>query len=197
VALGVILTTQRDSAARYGSALVSDFSVMVIATATIEPTHLVEISSELSGALKSVHADCNDVVNVGTVLAELDTIMLEAQLAVPQAGLAFAVARVAVVRATLDEAQDKYDTALNLEERGITAHQTFVSQRAAFMRAQAKEPSAIADRTLAQANLHLQQAELENACICSPIRGVVLERAVDAGWSCPVLVLVSSEQCLL
>ena len=196
-----VASSQRNATVHYvtAAAQISDFSVTMTATGTIEPTHLVEISSELSGTLKSVHVDYNDVVDVGTVLAELDTIKLEAQLAVRQAGLASAVARVAMARATLDEAQTKYDTALNLEERGITAHQTFVSQRAAFMRAQAEEQSAIADRALAQANLDLQQAELEKACICSPIRGVVLDRAVDAGQivasalSAPLLFTVAED----
>ena len=175
------------------------FDVIVTATGTVEPTNLVEISSELSGTLKSVHVDFNDEVEKGTVLASLDTTKLEAELAVRKAALDSAIARVAMAQATLDDATERYNTASSLEERGVTAHQAFVSQRSAFVRAQAELQSAKADQALAEANLDLQNAELEKACICSPIRGIVLDRAVDAGQivaaalSAPVLFTVAED----
>lgn len=180
-------------------ASIGDFSVTVTATGTVEPTNLVEISSELSGTVKTVHVDYNDTVGVGTVLAELDTSKLEAQLAVRKASLDAAVARVAMAQATLDEAKEKYEAGLNLEERGVTAYQTFVSQRAAYIRAQSELQSALADQSLAEANLELQQAEMDKACICSPIQGVVLDRSVDAGQivasslSAPVLFTLAED----
>jgi HlyD family secretion protein len=175
------------------------FAVIVTATGTVEPTNLVEISSELSGTLASVNVDYNDTVEVGTVLASLDTTRLEAELSVRKASLDAAIARVAIAQATLDEARERYQTALSLEERGVTTRQAFVSDRAAFIRAQAELQSAEADRALAEANLDLQQAELDKSCICSPIRGVVLDRAVDAGQivaaslSAPVLFTVAED----
>ena len=175
------------------------FDVIVTATGTVEPTNLVEISSELSGTLKSVHVDFNDEVEKGTVLASLDTTKLEAELAVRKAALDSAIARVAMAQATLDDATERYNTASSLAERGVTAHQAFVSQRSAFIRAQAELQSAKADQALAEANLDLQNAELEKACICSPIRGIVLDRAVDAGQivaaalSAPVLFTVAED----
>lgn len=180
-------------------AAIASFSVTVTATGTVEPTNLVEISSELSGTLANVFVDYNDPVDVGTVLAELDTVKLEAQLAVRKAALDSAIARVAMAQATLDETRERYETGLRLEQRGITSHQEFVSQRAAYIRAQAELQSAQADRALAEANLDLQQAELDKACICSPIKGIVLDRAVDAGQivasslSAPVLFTVAED----
>jgi len=180
-------------------ASLSDIRVTVTATGTVEPTNLVEISSELSGTLASVNVDFNDQVEVGTVLASLDTTKLQAQLQVSKAALDSAIARVAMARATLEEAKERYETGQNLEERGVTSHQTFISQRAAFIRAQSELQSALADRALAEANLDLQQAELEKACICSPIRGIVLDRAVDPGQivaaslSAPVLFTVAED----
>jgi HlyD family secretion protein len=177
----------------------SDLRVTVSATGTVEPTNLVEISSELSGILQDVNVDFNDPVKEGDVLAALDTTKLEASVAVAKASLDSAIARVAMSQASLDEAKTHYDTALRLEERGVTAHQTFVSQNAAYIRAQAELQSAVADRALAEANLDLSQAELDKACICSPIAGVVLDRAVDAGQivaaalSAPVLFTVAED----
>ena len=84
-----------------------------------------------------------------------------------------------MAQATLDDAREQYLTAKALDIRGVTAHQTLVTRKAAFDRAQAELLSAQADRSLAEAQLDLTQAVLEKACICSPIKGVVLDRAVD------------------
>lgn len=196
-----VAASDPDKGIRYttASAMRGGFDVIVTATGTIEPTNLVEISSELSGTLASVNVDFNDEVDVGTVLAKLDTTKLEAQLAVRKASLDSAIARVAMARATLDEAKDRYESSANLEERGVAAHQQLVAHKAAFIRAQAELQSAEADRALAEANLDLQQAELDKACICSPIRGVVLDRAVDPGQivaaslSAPILFTVAED----
>lgn len=178
---------------------IGDLRVSVTATGTVEPTNLVEISSELSGTLRSVNVDFNDSVTAGTVLAELDTTKLEALLAVSKASLDSAIARVAIAQATWAETRERFETSRRLEERGVAAHQTIVADRAAYVRAQSALQSAIADRALAEADLDLHHAELEKACICSPIDGVVLDRAVDAGQivaaslSAPILFTVAED----
>lgn len=180
-------------------AVIGDLRETVTATGTVEPTNMVEISSELSGTLDKINVDFNDTVKKGSVLAELDTTKLEARLAVSKASLDSAIARVAMAEATLEDAKAKFDSARKLEERGVAAHQTFVTQRTAYMRAQAELQSAQADRALAEADLELNQAELEKACICSPIDGVVLDRAVDPGQivaatlSAPLLFVIAED----
>ena len=176
-----------------------DIVVTVTATGTVEPTNLVEISSELSGTLATVEVDFNDTVEVGAVLARLDTTKLEAQFEIAKASLDAAIARVAIAQASLEDAREKYETARSLELRGITPHQAYTTQEAAFKRMQAELQSALADRSLAEANLDLYRAELDKACICSPIKGVVLDRSVDPGQivaaslSAPVLFTVAED----
>jgi len=73
------------------------------------------------------------------------------------------------------------------------------AQRATYIRAQSELQGALADRALAEADLDLYQTELDKACICSPIDGVVLDRAVNAGQivaaalSAPVLFTVAED----
>lgn len=165
----------KESVARGG------FDVIVTATGTVEPTNLVEISSEVSGTIAEVPVDYNDGVDEGTVLALLDTTKLEAELAVARAALDSAIARVAGARATLQEARERFETTRDLDARGIVTHQEFIIREAAFKRAQANLQTAEADQNLAEATLDLRRTDLERACICSPIRGVVLDRAVDPG----------------
>ena len=184
----------RTEAARRG-----DITVTVTATGTVEPTNVVDISSELSGRLKAVNVDYNDRVTRGQVLAELDTEKLEAQVRVQEAGLQAADARVQSATATLGEAMDGYQTARTLDARGVGSHQALTTAKAALDRALAQLQVANADRALADASLALSRAELEKACICSPIDGVVLDRQADAGQivaaslSAPVLFTVAED----
>lgn len=177
----------------------SDLVVIVTATGTVEPTNLVEISSELSGTLASVEVDFNDRVSVGSVLARLDTRKLEAQLTIAKASLDAAIARVAIAQSSLDDARGKYETARDLQLRGVVSEQGYSTRLASFRRAQAELQSAVADRSLAEANVDLHHTELEQACICSPINGIVLDRSVDPGQivaaslSAPVLFTVAED----
>lgn len=177
----------------------ADLQVTVAATGTVEPTDLVEISSELSGTIESVHVDFNDQVEVGTLLARLDTTKLEAQLAVQRAALASAEAQLTVAEATLDEARETYDRGLELQARGVETEQAFIAHKAAFLRAQANVEAAIAARDLAQANLDVVQVDLDKSCICSPVKGIVLDRDVDEGQivaaslSAPILFTLAED----
>ncbi|TDE40102.1 efflux RND transporter periplasmic adaptor subunit [Antarcticimicrobium sediminis] len=190
-----------DGAAAYRTGLVqrADLVVTVTATGTVEPTNLVEISSELSGTLRAVNVDYNDAVTAGQVLATLDTTKLEAEMAVAAANVSAAEAQLVRARATLDEARDNYDRVTALDARGVSSQQSLMAQRAAFGRAVADVTVAEANLDLARAQHGLVQADLDKACICSPINGVVLDRAVDAGQivasalSAPVLFTIAED----
>ncbi|MDX2482554.1 MAG: efflux RND transporter periplasmic adaptor subunit [Pseudodonghicola sp.] len=190
-----------DDAAAYRTGLVqrADLVVTVTATGTVEPTNLVEISSELSGTLRAVNVDYNDAVTAGQVLATLDTTKLEAEMAVAAANVSAAEAQLVRARATLDEARDNYDRVTALDARGVSSQQSLMAQRAAYGRAVADVTVAEANLDLARAQHGLVQADLDKACICSPINGVVLDRAVDAGQivasalSAPVLFTIAED----
>lgn len=188
-----------ETAYRTAPALRGDLVVMVSATGTVEPTNLVEISSELSGTLRSVNVDYNDTVTAGQVLAELDTTKLKAELAVAEANVTAAQAQLARARATLVEARDNYERVAALDARGVASHQALIAQRAAFDRAGAEVTVAEANLDLARAKRGLVQADLDKACICSPIDGVVLDRAADKGQivasslSAPVLFTIAED----
>ena len=196
-----VASNDRQAAAKYITSEVAEdsFVVLVTATGTVEPTNLFEISSELSGTVDSVNVDFNEAVEEGTVLASLDTDTLEAALQVSRASLDSAIARVAVAEASLVEARETYELSRELEQRGVTAHQSFIVNEANFARAKAELQSAKAERALAEANLDIRQTELEKACICSPVAGIVLDRAVDPGQivasslSAPVLFTVAED----
>jgi HlyD family secretion protein len=177
----------------------ADLRVTVTATGSIEPTNLVEISSELSGTMKKVLVDYNDTVSAGQLLAQLDTTQLEAQLAVQKASHAVAEAQVASAKASLLEAELNYDTVRKLDERGVTTRTNMNAAEAQLARAKADLARATANMDLTKAQLDAQQAELDKACICSPIKGLVLQRNVDEGQivaamlSAPILFTIAED----
>ena len=175
------------------------FDVLVSATGSIEPTELVEISSELSGTIEMVAVDFNDAVEVGTVLATLDTAKLKAERAVREASAGAARARIAVAEASLTEARATFERGRELVGRGVESKETFIAQQAAFSRAEAELGAAKADLALAEANLQSVNVDLEKSTIVSPIRGIVLERDADPGQivaaslSAPTLFTVAED----
>ncbi|MCB1756253.1 MAG: efflux RND transporter periplasmic adaptor subunit [Gammaproteobacteria bacterium] len=160
---------------------ITDIVVTVTATGTIEPTNKVEISSELSGTIRSVKADFNDQVKTGQVLATLDTEKLEATVEHRKAALAASRAKIDEVKATLTEASAAYQRAVKLEERALASNESLQAAKAAFDRAQASLKSVEADVRIAEADLKLEETNLAKACICSSIDGVVLDRNVEVG----------------
>lgn len=158
-----------------------DLVVTVTATGTVQPTTEVEVSSELSGTLAKVNVDYNDTVTVGQVLAELDTTKLAAQVTNAEAQLASAKGQLAQAKATATEAETNYKSDLELDRRGITAKTDLTASEATFARAKAAVDVANANLSLAEANLSSARADLAKAQITSPINGIVLDRAAEAG----------------
>lgn len=174
-------------------------TVTVVATGTVEPTNLVEISSELSGAVREVLVDSNDSVRVGQPLAQLDTSKLDAQIAHSRAALAVRLARVAEAEATLAEAREQHARIVSLTDRAVATAQALEQAVAALRRAEAALAVARADVDVARADLKLDETNLAKACICAPIDGVVLERNVDVGqvvaasFQAPVLFTIAED----
>lgn len=160
----------------YGSVLVK-----VRATGTIQPTDKVEISSELSGILREVLVDFNDIVNKGQVLAKLDTETLEAQRDSARAALAVKQARVREVNATVAESSAAFGRAKTLHDRQFLSDQGLEQVRATHARARASLGSAQADMRASEGELKVRQTSIGKATIRSPIDGIVLARNVEAG----------------
>ncbi len=158
-----------------------DLTVSVTATGTVQPTTLVDVSSELAGTLAEVMVDYNDAVIVGQALARLDTAKLQAQVANADAQAAAAKARLAQAEATALEVSETFATQSELSSRGIATRSNMISAEANSARAKAAVDMARADLTLALANLDLAREDLEIAVIRSPINGVVLNRQAEVG----------------
>ncbi len=176
-----------------------DILVTVTATGSVEPTNKFEISSELSGTVRSISVDVNEQVERGQVLATLDTAKLDAALQHSKATLASRHARVAEAEATLEELRQGYDRSLTLYEQQLVSRESYLAAKAALERARASLSSVKADVQVAEADVAVDQTNLEKACICSPASGIVLERNVEVGqivassFQAPVLFTLAED----
>ncbi len=198
-----VLWVQRSNnpAAQYQTQPVTRGSLTIIVTATgsVQPTNKVDISSELSGTIKKVFVDYNSVVKAGQVLAELDTIKLQARVKSSSAKLAAAKAKVKNVEATAIEKKLGYERKRTLVAKKINSPHDLEIAKAAYDRAVAATESAKAEVAAATADLALNKTNLKKACICSPINGVVLKRNVEPGQTvasslqAPVLFTIAED----
>ncbi len=139
----------------------------ISANGTLKPVKVVNVGAQISGRISALHADFNDAVTEGQVLAELDDALLKAQLAQSEAQLASAEAQL-----KLAEVNDQ--RARNLASRGTGAKAEADTAAANLGIAQ----SAVG---AARARVEIDRVNLSYAVIKSPVAGVVMSRDVDVG----------------
>lgn len=161
-----------------------ELTVTVTATGNLEPTNKVDVSSELSGIIKSVEVGFNDHVKVGQVLARLDTARLQTQVLQSGAALDAARAKVLQVQATIREARNQLGRLTDLVGmsggKAVSKHDLDAAE-AVLARALADEAGARASVNQAQAVLQLYETDLAKTMIRSPINGIVLVRSAEPG----------------
>ncbi len=139
----------------------------VTATGTIEAITTVDVGTQVSGIIKNVYVDFNDVVKEGQVLAKIDETNLIEQLKQSQANLDQAIAQRNYQEATYKRLKALYEKQLVAESDYDQALFNFENARASVINATSAVSRA--------------QVNLDYATITSPIDGVVLNRAVEAG----------------
>lgn len=185
----------------YITALASraDLTVEVSATGTLQPITQVDVSSQLSGVVRTVNVQENQEVRQGDVLASLDTDKLSAQVDSAKASVDAAQAQVADAKASLAQAEQTFGRSDRLASQGTVSGQNLDTARTARDRAAIAIQSAQAALAVAQANLKLQQTDLSHAVIYAPISGMVLTRNVDPGQTvasslqAPVLFVIAED----
>ncbi len=139
----------------------------VSANGTLNPVTLVSVGTQVSGTITAIHADFNDRVAEGQVLMQLDDALLRAALAQSEANFASAQSALRLAKS-------------DLERLAPLVQEGFVSQQERDKAEQAVR-DAEARVTQARAQVEKDRTNLAYAVIRSPVSGVVVLRAVDAG----------------
>jgi len=179
-----------------------NLTVTVTATGNLEPTNEVTVGSELSGIIKTVEVDFNDMVAVEQVLARLDTDNLESLVLRSKAVLESAKAKLLEAEAIAVRDRKELKRLYHAKELSggkVPSQHDLDTAEAAFKYAQAEVASAKAQIAESRASLNFNETDLAKAAIRAPINGIVLSRNVDPGqtvaasFQAPVLFTLAED----
>ncbi len=179
----VFFNGERKAPIRYRTAPVDRGPVVSIvsATGTINPVVSVQVGTQVSGMIKSLHADFNSRVKAGDTVAVIDPEPFRARR--DQAASNLEMARSNVARAKVDLAQRKRE----LDRVQSLIAQQFVSQNDVdvaltnYQSAEAQVKVAEAQVKQAEAALNSADLDLKYTTIKSPVDGIVVARNVEVG----------------
>ena len=157
----------------------------VTATGTVEPVTQVEVGTHVSGIIDKLYADYNDQVKAGQLIAEMDTVTLQAELESAQAQLA--------------SSKTEYEYQTKNYARTKTLHEKQLVSDAEYDQAFYLYETARNAYEQSQAAMVKVKRNLGYATITSPIDGVVISRAVEegqtvaAGFETPTLFTIAND----
>ena len=165
---------------------VSQFERTVAGVGLIESsTENVAIGTQLPGVVAKVFVAAGRQVKEGDPLFELDARHLVAELAVRQAALTSAEAKVATAENALADAQDQYDRAVALRKSKVSSSDEFARRDFARKSAEARLREARAEVASASAQMHATEIDIKRSTVRAPMDADVLQVKVRAGEFAP------------
>jgi HlyD family secretion protein len=164
---------------------VGNITQTVTATGTLSAVTTVQVGSQVSGIIATLHADFNSQVKKGDLIAELDPTPFQEKINQNLAALEKA-------RVDMRNAQISLKRQQALKDQGL-------APEADFDQAQATYDGAVAAVKQSQAMLASSQTDMRNSKILAPIDGVVVARAYDVGqtvaasFSAPTLFTIAKD----
>ena len=171
----------------YETAVVTrgEISESITATGTIEPVTEVEVGTQVSGIIDKIYADYNSVVTKGQLIAEMDRVTLQSEVASQRAAYN-------VAKAEYEYQQKNYERNRGLDEKQLISDTDYEQSVYNYEKAKSNYESS-------QASLAKAERNLSYATITSPIDGVVINRAVEegqtvaSGFETPTLFTIAAD----
>jgi HlyD family secretion protein len=170
VAAAIIITgCKKKQSYNFETTAATKGSVMnvVDATGTVEAITSVQVGTQVSGIVQKLYVDFNSVVKKGQVLAELDKVSLKSNVDQAQATYDDAKAEMAYQEATFNRTEALY-------QKNLVAQADYDLANYNYEKSKSSEKNA-------KASLERAMVNLGYATIYSPIDGIVINRAVEAG----------------
>ena len=171
----------------YETAVVTrgEISESITATGTIEPVTEVEVGTQVSGIIDKIYADYNSVVTKGQLIAEMDRVTLQSEVASQRAAYNGA-------KAEYEYQQKNYERNRGVNEKQLISDTDYEQSVYNYEKAKSNYESS-------QASLAKAERNLSYATITSPIDGVVINRAVEegqtvaSGFETPTLFTIAAD----
>jgi HlyD family secretion protein len=176
-----------------------DVIEIVDATGTLEAVTTVQVGTQVSGTIASLHADFNSRVKKGQVIARLDPSLLQAQVDQADATVIRLQADVERARVSLEDAQVKLRRAQELFAAQLIPAIDVENAQATLRQAEASVKAAQAQVTQARGSLNQARVNLNHTIITAPVDGIVISRSVDVGqtvaasMSAPTLFVIAKD----
>ncbi len=160
-----------------------DAKRIINSTGKLQPVLEVTVGSFVSGQIVEIHADFNDDVKEGDLLAVVDPKLYQAAVDRDQAILVTRRAEVDKASAQLDQAKTRLARGEKLRKK----NESFMSEeemdglRFECLSLEASIAVSLAAVTQAEANLDNAKTNLLYTEIRSPVSGVILDRKIGAG----------------
>lgn len=200
-----------------------DLAKSVVATGKVTPITKVEVKSKASGIVKKLFVDYGDRVKAGQLLAQLDKVEIEAQVAQSRAALEAAQANLTSAQADFERAKvdaegpdvpllkRAYDRDVSMAKDGVVSESALEDAQKNYELALNKQNVAKAQVTVLkakiaqaqaqvaqdQANLKQLEEQLSYTDIVSPIDGIVLSRDVEIGDAVSSILVLGSSATLV
>ena len=162
-----------------------EISESITATGTIDPVTEVEVGTQVSGIIDKIYADYNSVVTKGQLIAEMDRVTLQSE--------------VASQRAAYNGAKAEYEYQRKNYERNRGLHEKQLISDTDYEQFVYNYEKAKSSYESSQASLAKAERNLSYATITSPIDGVVINRAVEegqtvaSGFETPTLFTIAAD----
>jgi len=176
-----------------------NIAAQVTANGTLSARTTVQVGAQVNGRVVELHADFNDKVKKGQILAKLDPELFKEQIDQAQASYDLAVANVKKAEVALMDADRQYKRQLSLQEQSLVAGATVEAAQVTFDSAKSQLAANRAQVSQAAANLNVARTQLGYTTIFSPIDGIVLTRSYDIGqtvqssFSAPTLFTIAAD----
>lgn len=179
----VFFNGERKAPVRYRTAEVELGSVISVVSAigTINPVVSVQVGTQVSGMVKSLHADFNTRVKAGDTVAVIDPEPFRARREQATSNLEMARSSVARARADLAQRKRERDRVQSLVEQQFVSQNDVDVALTNYESAEAQLRVAEAQVRQAEAAWHVADLELRHTVIRSPVEGIVVARNVEVG----------------
>lgn len=155
----------------------------VSASGTLSPLVDVTVGAQVSGRIMELHADFNDQVEKGQLLARIDPAVYHADVLKSEARRDSARAQYKEAEANVTLKKKQVTRFRELVGRDLMAPSELDEAEAELIVAEARARSARATQKEAEAALEQARTNLDFTSIYSPVNGVILSREVDLGQS--------------
>ncbi len=153
----------------------------VAATGTLSAVRTIDIGTQVSGTVRKLHADFNDLVQKGQLLAELDPTLLQTQVDMQKANLQRADVDINQRRISMENDAKKLERQRELFAKQLVTREALDQAELQVKLDQANIDSAAASRVQTLAQLSQAEQNVQYTKIYAPIDGVITVRITDEG----------------